>query len=94
MSVKKDTVALVRRVRDGLAEAVEGDAITLKLSGQIAVPSNLPFSATFDGSNKIAGENASVASQVIVTSRGVHACDDHNVNAADDQWSDYGSVEQ
>ena len=62
----------MQRVRDGLVEAVEGDAIALKLSG----------------------ENASVASEVIVTSRGVHACDDHNVNAADDQWSDYGSVEQ
>jgi hypothetical protein len=41
-----------------------------KFSGEMAVPSNLPFSATFDGSNMIAGQNVSVASQVIVTSGG------------------------
>jgi Domain of unknown function (DUF5666) len=41
-----------------------------KFSGEIAVPSNLPFSATFDNSNMIAGQNVSVASQVIVTSGG------------------------
>lgn len=47
------------------------DASTaFKLSGEIAVPSNLPFSATFDSSNMIAGQNLSVASQVIVTSGG------------------------
>jgi len=47
------------------------DASTaFKLSGEIAVPSNLPFSATFDSSNLIAGQNVSVASQVIVTSGG------------------------
>jgi hypothetical protein len=49
------------------------DASTaFKLSGEIAVPSNLPFSATFDGSNMIAGQNVSVASQVIVTSGGTY----------------------
>ena len=42
------------------------------LSGETAVPSNLPFSATFDSSNMIAGQNVSVASQVIVTSGGTH----------------------
>jgi len=41
-----------------------------KLSGEVAVPSNLPFSATFDSSNMLAGQNVSVASQVIVTSGG------------------------
>jgi hypothetical protein len=29
LSVKKDTVALVQRVRDGLAEAVEGEAMPI-----------------------------------------------------------------
>jgi hypothetical protein len=49
------------------------DASTaFKLSGEIAVPSNLPFSATFDSSNMIAGQNVSVASQVIVTSGGTY----------------------
>jgi Domain of unknown function (DUF5666) len=43
-----------------------------KLSGEIAVPSNLPFSAAFDSSNMIAGQNVSVASQVIVTSGGTY----------------------
>jgi len=41
-----------------------------KLSGEIAVPSNLPFSPTFDSSRMFAGQNVSVASQVIVTSGG------------------------
>jgi hypothetical protein len=49
------------------------DASTaFKLPGEIAVPSNLPFSATFDSSNLIAGQNVSVASQVIVTSGGTY----------------------
>jgi Domain of unknown function (DUF5666) len=43
-----------------------------KLSGEIAVPSNLPFSATFDSSNLIAGQNVAIASQVIVTSGGTN----------------------
>jgi hypothetical protein len=47
------------------------DASTaFKLSGQLALPSNLPFSATFDSSHIIAGQNLAVASQVIVTSGG------------------------
>jgi hypothetical protein len=47
------------------------DASTaFKLSGQLAVPSNLPFSATFDSSHMFAGQNVAVASQVIVTSGG------------------------
>jgi Domain of unknown function (DUF5666) len=41
-----------------------------QVSGQIASPSNLPFSATFDSSSMVAGQNVSVASQVIVTSGG------------------------
>jgi len=40
------------------------------VSGQIAVPSNLPFSAMFDSSSMIAGQNVAVGSQVIVTSGG------------------------
>jgi hypothetical protein len=49
------------------------DASTaFKLSGEIAVPSNLPFSATFDSSHAFAGQNVSVASQVIVTSGGTN----------------------
>jgi hypothetical protein len=49
------------------------DASTaFRLSGEIAVPSNLPFSATFDSSSLIAGQNVSVASQVIVTSGGTN----------------------
>jgi hypothetical protein len=49
------------------------DASTaFKLSGEIAVPSNLRFSATFDSSNMIAGQNVSVASQVILTSGGTN----------------------
>jgi hypothetical protein len=49
------------------------DASTaFKLSREIRVPSNLPFSATFDSSNMIAGQNVSVASQVIVTSGGTY----------------------
>jgi hypothetical protein len=49
------------------------DASTaFKVSGEIAVPSNLPFSATFDSSSMIAGQNVSVASQVIVTSGGMY----------------------
>jgi hypothetical protein len=49
------------------------DASTaFKLSREIAVPSNLLFSATFDSSNMIAGQNVSVASQVIVTSGGAY----------------------
>jgi Domain of unknown function (DUF5666) len=43
-----------------------------KLAGQIAVPSNLPFSATFDSSKMMAGQNVAVASQVIVTSGGTN----------------------
>jgi hypothetical protein len=35
-----------------------------KLSGEIAVPSNLPFSPTFDSSNMIADQNVAIASQV------------------------------
>jgi hypothetical protein len=71
------------------------DASTaFKLSGEIAVPSNLPFSATFDSSNMIAGQNVSIASQVIVTSGGTNTCDDHNADAADHQRNDHGSVEQ
>jgi hypothetical protein len=47
------------------------DASTaFKLSGQLAVPSNLPFSTTFDSAHMIAGQNVAVASQVIVTSGG------------------------
>jgi hypothetical protein len=47
------------------------DASTaFKLSGQLAAPSNLPFSATFDSAHMIAGQNVAVASQVIVTSGG------------------------
>jgi len=47
------------------------DASTaFRLSGQIAVPSNLPFSATFDSSHMVSGQNVAVASQVIVTSGG------------------------
>jgi hypothetical protein len=41
-----------------------------KVSGEMALPSN--FSATFDSSNMFAGQNVSVASQVIVTSGGTH----------------------
>ena len=41
-----------------------------QVSGQTALPSNLPFSATFDSSNMFAGQSVSVASQVIVTSGG------------------------
>lgn len=41
-----------------------------QVSGQTAVPSNLPFSAAFDSSSMIAGQNVAVASQVIVTSGG------------------------
>jgi Domain of unknown function (DUF5666) len=40
------------------------------VSGQITLPSNLLFSAMFDSSNMIAGQNVAVASQVIVTSGG------------------------
>lgn len=40
------------------------------VSGQIAPPSNLPFSAMFDSSSMAAGQNVSVASQVLVTSGG------------------------
>jgi hypothetical protein len=48
------------------------DASTaFRLSEQIAVPSNLPFSATFDSSHMIAGQNVAVASGVIVTSGGI-----------------------
>jgi hypothetical protein len=43
-----------------------------KLSGEMAVPSNLPFSATFDSSKMMAGQNVAVASQVIVTSGGTN----------------------
>jgi hypothetical protein len=43
-----------------------------KVSGEIAVPLNLPFSATFDSLNMIAGQNVSVASPVIVTSGGTY----------------------
>ncbi len=43
-----------------------------KLSGQIALPSNLPFSATFDGSTLFAGQNVAVASQVLVLSGATH----------------------
>ena len=58
-------------VPGGIAMNYSFDARTaFKLSGEIAVPSNLPFSATFDSSNMIAGQNVSVASQVIVTSGG------------------------
>lgn len=49
------------------------DASTaFKISGEIAVPSNLPFSAMFDSSHMMAGQNVAVASQVIVTSGGTH----------------------
>jgi Domain of unknown function (DUF5666) len=49
------------------------DASTaFKLSGVIAVPSNLPFSAKFERSNMIAGQNVSVASRLIVTSGGTN----------------------
>jgi hypothetical protein len=41
-------------------------------SGAIALPSNLPFSATFDSSHMFAGQNVAVASQVIVTSGGAN----------------------
>jgi hypothetical protein len=41
-----------------------------KLSGETAVPSNLPFPAMFDSSHMFAGQNVSVASQVILTSGG------------------------
>jgi hypothetical protein len=41
-----------------------------RLSGEIAAPPNLPFSATFDSSHMIAGQNVAVASQMIVTSGG------------------------
>jgi hypothetical protein len=43
-----------------------------KRSGAIAVPSRLPFSATFDSSHMFAGQNVAVASQVIVTSGGAY----------------------
>jgi hypothetical protein len=60
-------------VPGGIAMPYSFDASTaFKLSGEIAVPSNLPFSATFDSSNMIAGQNVSVASQVIVTSGGTY----------------------
>jgi len=60
-------------VPGGIAMNYSFDASTpFKLSGEIAVPSNLPFSATFDSSNVIAGQNVSVASQVIVTSGGTN----------------------
>ena len=36
------------------------------------MPSNLPFSATFNSSNVFAGQNVSVASQLIVTSGGTN----------------------
>lgn len=49
------------------------DASTaFKLSGEMAVPSNLPFSVTFNSSNVFAGQNVSVASQLIVTSGGTN----------------------
>lgn len=49
------------------------DASTaFKISGEIAVPANLAFSAMFDSSHMIAGQNVAVASQVIVTSGGTH----------------------
>jgi Domain of unknown function (DUF5666) len=49
------------------------DASTaFKISGEIPVPANLPFSAMFDSFNMIAGQNVSVASQMIVTSGGTH----------------------
>lgn len=38
------------------------------VSAQLATLSNLPFSATFDSSSMVAGQNVAVASQVIVTS--------------------------
>ncbi len=43
-----------------------------KLSGEIAVPSNLPFSAMFDSSHMFAGQNVLIASRVIVTSGSTH----------------------
>jgi hypothetical protein len=55
-------------VPGGIIANYSFDASTaFKLSGEIAVPSTLPFSPTFDGSNMIAGQNVSAASQVIVT---------------------------
>jgi hypothetical protein len=49
------------------------DASTaFKLSGEVAVPPTLPFSAMFDISHMIAGQNVSLASQVIVTSGDTH----------------------
>jgi hypothetical protein len=60
-------------VPGGILSPYSFDASTaFKLSGEIAVPSNLPFSATFDSSSMIAGQNVSVASQVIVTSGSTH----------------------
>jgi hypothetical protein len=41
-----------------------------RVSGQLVVPSNLPFSAMFDSANMIAGQSVAVGSQVIVTSGG------------------------
>jgi hypothetical protein len=38
------------------------------MSGQIVTLANLPFSATFDSSSMVAGQNVAVASQVIMTS--------------------------
>ena len=44
-------------VPGGIAKPYSFDASTaFKLSGEIAVPSNLPFSATFDSSNMIAAK--------------------------------------
>ena len=60
-------------VPGGIAMNYSFDASTVfKLSGEIAVPSNLPFSARFDSSKMLAGQNVSVASQVIVTSGGTN----------------------
>jgi hypothetical protein len=59
------------KVPGGVFSNYSFDASTaFKLSGQIALPSNLPFSATFDNSHMIAGQNVAVASQTIVTSGG------------------------
>jgi hypothetical protein len=41
-----------------------------KISGETAVPANLPFPAMFDSSNLMAGQNVAVASQVLVISGG------------------------